>query len=433
MSRPSPVESATVFDVGTVKRGSDGNLWSVVEVHMKKSGTTVQRWQRVTTVKKSSRALDLTPADVQQYFIIYGYDMPFRVETARTSARVFRRNDKPYLDRYEEKLNYDVPVAQFSGVKKIFIGTDDANHYDPRSTLGNTILLYMGKRKAGHEYVYIGPSIFSFYTPDNDVIADYCSPLTFAGKPLPVAIGSINYYFPERRVYVPAAKHSRTPCMMKRPKEKDAVTFPVKMIQEKLPCRKSPSKMDSTHVRSHYFTHDNGGRPFMVRLTKNTASVYRLNDIAQEEGTAEKEDYDTLVRQFTDVERIFIGKDPDNRPEYADGNTILLYLGLGKEGHKYVYIGEHVSSFVTPKNDMIVAYCSPMSSSAVPHAVAVGQLHYYFPSSRAFLPRQMFKLELPCHEVNYYAIPKKSRAPTDLPRFKLIQGRLWGAPEYTPE
>jgi len=40
--RPSPAESATLFEVGTNKKGNDGNMWTITET---KSG--VKRWRKI--------------------------------------------------------------------------------------------------------------------------------------------------------------------------------------------------------------------------------------------------------------------------------------------------------------------------------------------------------------------------------------------------
>lgn len=40
--RPSPTESATLFEVGTIKKGNDGNMWIITET---KSG--VKRWNKI--------------------------------------------------------------------------------------------------------------------------------------------------------------------------------------------------------------------------------------------------------------------------------------------------------------------------------------------------------------------------------------------------
>jgi hypothetical protein len=47
--RPSPSESATLFSIGTLKIGNDGNLWGV-----KKVGKS-QRWTKVFTISKTIR------------------------------------------------------------------------------------------------------------------------------------------------------------------------------------------------------------------------------------------------------------------------------------------------------------------------------------------------------------------------------------------
>lgn len=40
MSRPSPTESATLYKVGTIKTGNDGNKWIISE-----SSNGVKRWK----------------------------------------------------------------------------------------------------------------------------------------------------------------------------------------------------------------------------------------------------------------------------------------------------------------------------------------------------------------------------------------------------
>lgn len=52
--RPSPSESATLFKVGTVKKGNDGNMWIIIQT---KSG--VKRWKN-TQVKQKSTILKFT-------------------------------------------------------------------------------------------------------------------------------------------------------------------------------------------------------------------------------------------------------------------------------------------------------------------------------------------------------------------------------------
>lgn len=58
-TRKAPSKSATLFKIGTIKRGNDGNNWIIVT-----NNNGVHRWQKVTkkanhTVKKSKRVLEM--------------------------------------------------------------------------------------------------------------------------------------------------------------------------------------------------------------------------------------------------------------------------------------------------------------------------------------------------------------------------------------
>ena len=138
-----------------------------------------------------------------------------------------------------------------------------------------------------------------------------------------------------------------------------------------------------------YYTHDNGGRPFEVRIDSQKVSVYKKSPYYDED------EYTTLVKAFTNVKRIFIGKSPKNsRTKFSggygkefDGNTILLYLGSrgprgprGPSGtaarHRYVYVGEKIFSFTT--DHRITKYVSPVGSNDVPYPYAVDKnnVHY---------------------------------------------------------
>ena len=56
--RKSPTESATMFGIGDIKKGNDGNTWKIIA-----TSSGVHRWQKVTnthskTIKKSKRVDD---------------------------------------------------------------------------------------------------------------------------------------------------------------------------------------------------------------------------------------------------------------------------------------------------------------------------------------------------------------------------------------
>ena len=44
--RKAPLNHAKLFDVGTKRKGLDGNMWKITMVH-KKDGTSYKKWSRV--------------------------------------------------------------------------------------------------------------------------------------------------------------------------------------------------------------------------------------------------------------------------------------------------------------------------------------------------------------------------------------------------
>jgi len=119
-----------------------------------------------------------------------------------------------------------------------------------------------------------------------------------------------------------------------------------------------------------YFIHDNGGRPFQVVILGNKVSVYEQENWRDQYDTIQ--DYTKLIKTFSNVKKIFIGKDTKLGSKF-DGNSILLQLSK----NKYVYIGSWIYEFVT-KDDHIVAYYSQVGNSDVPYPVALGEKNVYF-------------------------------------------------------
>ena len=106
-----------------------------------------------------------------------------------------------------------------------------------------------------------------------------------------------------------------------------------------------------------YQVHDNGGRPFTVKIqnNQNIVDVFRT-------------DNNQLVCHFNPI-KIFIGKSPlIPMTQYSggygaefDGNTILLQI----TEYKYVFIGWKIFSFETDSE--IVEYASPVGNNDVPY------------------------------------------------------------------
>ena len=148
-----------------------------------------------------------------------------------------------------------------------------------------------------------------------------------------------------------------------------------------------------------YFIMDNGGRPFQVVILGNKVSVYEQQNWRDQYDTIQ--DYTKLIKTFSNVKKVFIGKDRKLGRKF-DGNSILLRLSK----NKYVYIGAQIYEFFT-KDDTIVAYFSTVGNSGVPYPVALGEKNVYFmlepttqPTSRrkaayiggGLVPRSVFPL-----------------------------------------
>ena len=118
-------------------------------------------------------------------------------------------------------------------------------------------------------------------------------------------------------------------------------------------------------VRMEYLIHDNGSRPYRVKVGSDRIEVY-----TNQEGGE-------IVYQ-TRAQQVWIGDNLLSLSAYAPkgtgrGNTILLQVGP----HRYVYIGHMIYSFDTGE-DTILEYYSPIGNSDVPYPYAVGKKHVYF-------------------------------------------------------
>jgi hypothetical protein len=128
-----------------------------------------------------------------------------------------------------------------------------------------------------------------------------------------------------------------------------------------------------------YYTHDNGARPFKVVINKKDISVYREYEIDYD-----KDEYgyeDKPILKFSNVEKIFIGKNPRYYPrilygeeyeEEDDGNSILLQI----KNNKYVFIGEKISQFHS--YEKITKFLSPIGNSDVPYPFAIDKDKNYY-------------------------------------------------------
>lgn len=124
----------------------------------------------------------------------------------------------------------------------------------------------------------------------------------------------------------------------------------------------------------HYTIHDNGGVPFVVFVSGNTATI--VENVYNEETDSRSLGKELLKLSF---KKIWLGGNDQQLKEYnlksaADkGNSILLDLGKGK----YMCIGQTVYTFEVEKGDEIQNYYSPIGNNDVPYPYAIGKTHTY--------------------------------------------------------
>ena len=146
-----------------------------------------------------------------------------------------------------------------------------------------------------------------------------------------------------------------------------------------------------------YYTHDNGGRPFKVIITKGGKhiDIYKCN---YADLRAPAKYHNAVYYEFVlgfDVLRVMLGDDPDNsfknKPEWVRkciGNSILAEISHGK----YLYIGDTVFTFNTNGKSPITKYISPVGNSDVPYPYALDSEFAYLMIENVKIP--LFALDM---------------------------------------
>lgn len=191
MPRQSPSDSATLYPVGTVKKGNDQQKWRVTKITTK-TGKTYQRWKRCETKSITRQTHNTHNTYLQHVFTHDNGGRPFKVCYGQSVVYVYKQGD--YDD---EDGNYDVLVKKFTKVRHIFIPPEESED-KTFQTLGNSVLLKM----SAHKYVFIGDRIIEFTTPDKDVITHFYSPIGNSDVPYVVAVGKKFVYLINDEEYI---------------------------------------------------------------------------------------------------------------------------------------------------------------------------------------------------------------------------------------
>jgi hypothetical protein len=92
MVRKGPTDSATLFSIGTKKRGNDGNMWKITKT---KAGT--KRWQKITTgstkTKKNTSVANLNSLKKKYYVNTSGSKKQIALGLWKVSGEVMDNKD----------------------------------------------------------------------------------------------------------------------------------------------------------------------------------------------------------------------------------------------------------------------------------------------------------------------------------------------------
>jgi len=214
--RKSPQQSATLYSIGTIKSGLDGNKWIIVKtstgvkrwkIHKRtssKTKTKSKRKRKTGTSQKKSIALkkdklvksgkgNNTNSFIKRnkitnksYLIHDNGGTPFKVIVSNDNIKIYT-----YKDSDTKIKEYDVLLLTFPKFTGYWYGYDMLYHDH-----GNSILIQL----TPNQYVYVGSVIQSFETSEE--ILDYMSPLGNSDVPYPVAYSDNYVYFMLDNKYV---------------------------------------------------------------------------------------------------------------------------------------------------------------------------------------------------------------------------------------
>lgn len=144
----------------------------------------------------------------------------------------------------------------------------------------------------------------------------------------------------------------------------------------------------------YYYVHDNGGRPFKVKIYPNhKINIFKFTDVNKNGQRI----YDELALEIPKYEKIFIGKDPENL--FFSGNSILIKI----KDHEYIFVGFIIYKF-QPLDD-ILEYISPVENNDVPYPYAIGEKNTYLMINYVYIPNNKLLSSDPYNQ--YYDHKKK--------------------------
>lgn len=155
-----------------------------------------------------------------------------------------------------------------------------------------------------------------------------------------------------------------------------------------------------------YLIHDNGGRPFKVKIIDTSIYIYKVKYDDDCNAT-----YNEMILSILTYKNIFIGDDP-GYPQFK-GNSILIQI----DARKYIYVGWYIYSFKI--DDTITSYYSRIGNSDVPYPYAVGTKNTYLMSEHVYIPNETIRYNDPYDQ--YYNHDNKNDPDLEFTKYKSKQ------------
>jgi hypothetical protein len=167
---------------------------------------------------------------------------------------------------------------------------------------------------------------------------------------------------------------------------------------------------------SGYFTHDNGGRPFYVKIRDGRIDVFKRTCTEKCMDTQHMLGIYKHIYTIPHSKNVWIGinkgKYANSHGSEAKGNSIFVHIG----GTKYVIISDHISEFTI--KDEITEFHGIVGNSDTTFPIAIGKKNIYYFMEDTYFPVS----EVPSNTIleYYYDNWKKAHK---IPR-KMIQKRV---------